>query len=534
MSNHSTSQDMALNKRKKRRLTCSAARRHAAEIEAGLALDIFGLGELVKRGERAAWHRKWGSASQAFRCGRLFSELLLGKDHIWTATLAGKYAYALEQERAELTSNPGTENDKQFQLKDESVEPDILWNEARRVCFPGKLPPLQQAFPQRSRAYSSTHRNDKNKHLHRCKSEPHSYSLKDLRAGKGARHGADASPLKLTMVHLTPRSRQACVEANIEPSLLQDRDAHSFYARGRTFAAQQELKDQYDKQREKLLTDLIQDHDLLRLAEESEARQYEYETRLQREVESKKAARLAARGGVQGLDALTQGSIIKPLSKVGISNQYLGARAALIEHALENELCCPGCRTVWDLQSRTCVRCNRPLDYADTYTLPIDPRPLPSCYPSMQGRALEGEREPPVSLIALRRQGKGLYKRENSKRRQGNRNHTGFGMGLKNNSSRKQLDTMMGDGWASRLHAARQARVDRAEDLLRMVQASNMLEAQLHLAEVNPPANLMKTMRAGMRAQIFDLRLATEDMDVISILCETRQICAAAGGAVPV
>jgi hypothetical protein len=458
------------------RMVVTAAARHRAEVEAGTRLDAQGLGQLVQNGDRAAFARQWGEAATQLRRALLFCELLLGDGHVWSASVRARLGYVLA-------------------AQGDAVGAEEQWALARAFFSPAPAPSPASRKRQRRTGRAP------------APASAAKLSLEQVASGAMALCGEQAQPCVLRAGDLTPRSARVCAQGGVSPARLQERDRHSFYAAGVSFAAQEAAFGKHRSERASLLEALLTDRHVLILEEQSEQRQRALEQRLEREREEKAQRKFRRRSLQDGVrrPALEPAPILRRDGKGTQQNQSGGAYEAATAIAIERQLACPSCATVYDFTTARCRTCSALVDWAAVVRrselqfgpLPavlVDPSPLPSCLPALQARlAVDPRRSTPPGpgeAAALRyamRHAGGLNARI-AKHEQGSGvDHSG--------------------GWADGLCRARARRADQDSAMVNMLARQHEEELRLlqRLDAAKPTDRLAEHERARLlRAAAMD------------------------------
>jgi len=421
----------------------SDADRHRLEVQAGVKLDIENLGGLLLRGDKCVQSGKYHEAVEAYRHGLQFSIALLGgEEHIWTASIAGRLAYAME------FANKGV------------FEEEI-----------NRLSAITRNWFNNKKQYAKTKRLQvaKRTGTKRCNSATTVLSLDQVRNGLAPRIGSNASPFVLKLNNLTPRSLNVCRATGTQPSTLQKRDQHSFYEPGLTFTAQVELSKRHEKHRLEVLDKLIEDRKLLILELESQERTKVLDTKMATEAELKRRRRWKS---------CTDKKIRRPKNEpppvvpVPDENPHKGAYEAATMIALEWELYCDACGTVYDFKSERCRTCTKLVNWKKVIErsenkfgkllssqVLVDPAPAFPAFPAIGTKFAQDIEPSPKGHREWFRRSKGLKARTTP---------------CPNKKS-----------WVSiKSHVATQ-RLDNIDDLLGAIQRENKTEASLQIYLLN-------------------------------------------------
>ena len=486
-------------------MAVTAAARHRAEVEAGTRLDAQGLGQLVQNGDRAAFARQWGEAATQLRRALLFCELLLGEGHVWSASVRARLGYVLA-------------------AQGDAAGAEAQWALARAFFSPAPPSPSRKRQCRAMRASAP------------ATAPAAQLSLEQVASGAMALCGEQARPSVLRAGDLTPRSARVCGEAGVSPSRLQERDRHSFYAAGVSFAAQEAAFGKHRSERASLLEALLADRRVLILEEQSEQRQRALEQRLEREREDKAQRRFRRRGSQDEVrrPALEPAPVLRKDGKDkqrAREQQSGGAYEAATAIAIERRLACPSCNTAYDFRSARCRTCSALVDWAAVVRrselqfgpLPavlVDPSPLPSCLPALQARLAvdlrrstpPGQGEAAALRHALRHSG-GLNARIAKHE---------HGQGHARGADR-------GGGWVEALRRARARRTD--DDSARVSMLARQHEDELRLLQRLDAANPNDRPAEEQRARL--LRAAAMDdwhvaLDARGALEPSRKVSGAA------
>ena len=315
-----------------------------------------------------------------------FAELLLGDNHIWTASICGKLAQAYER--------AGSEEHATKQWKKCL---DIYRNCKRIYCAKKK----SSCFGNNSKINKIENNSLMKLNLDELYNLPNPSGEKSIKNRR------------IKLENLTPRTREALVNADIKnPNLLVSKTLHHFFQHGMSAKAQKILHHQHETRRQQLYTKAKEEWGIVQLEVESKARTEVYEKKVEAEnrkkfhrgkVNRKIRFPKQVRSAIINLDKQKQNQENhEQNNKNGTSLQEakLGAYAVAIEIARKREIACPNCDTLYDFHSVYCTTCwkknnwKKIIQESDKYqdiplaeTVSVDSHPVLDTFPSIQWSA---------------------------------------------------------------------------------------------------------------------------------------------------
>eukprot|EP00948_MAST-09A_sp_MAST-9A-sp1_P003440 g3440.t1 len=168
---------------------------------------------------------------------------------------------------------------------------------------------------------------------------------------------------------LTPRLAQACVNLNINPNHLRERDLHSFYdpmIGGNGAIVQRKRHLAWQTRRVELYAKLREERELVKLKEASLKRQEKYEI----EMEQKKTEKMARMNGFWRMRDPPKNvakKALKPIVQVPRKSPYKGSSFQAGDVARMRGIICPACGTIYDFATIRCRTCNKVVNWDEEY-----------------------------------------------------------------------------------------------------------------------------------------------------------------------